>query len=161
MVRELVKVTSLNYHRPPSSRVIHRWVYLGDMADYSLVGGIDPDIKTLLDNYFDVMHFQDMDLFDQVFHKDCCLYGVPDGVLSLRPYEVYRQAVANRESPASKGEKRDDRILMFDQLSPTLALVKPQLEMFGGVMQDYLNIVKIDGKWWIKAKMWQQVGLVA
>jgi hypothetical protein len=131
------------------------------MTDYSQVGELDPAIKTLLDNYFDVMHFQNMQLFDQVFHPNCCLYGVPDGVLSLRPYDVYREAVANRESPASKGEKRDDRVLMFDQLSPTIALVKPQLEMFGGVMQDYLNIVKLDGKWWVMAKMWDRVGDVA
>ena len=131
------------------------------MTDYSQVRELDPAIKTLLDNYFDVMHFQNMQLFDQVFHPSCCLYGVIDGELSLRPYDVYREAVANRESPASKGEKRDDRVLMFDQLSPTIALVKPQLEMFGGVMQDYLNIVKLDGKWWVMAKMWDRVADVS
>jgi len=86
------------------------------------------------------------------------LYSVVEGELSLRPYDVYRQAVLTRESPASKGEKRDDRVVFFDQLSPTIALVKPQLEMFGGVMQDYLNLVKLDGKWWVMAKMWDRVG---
>ncbi len=131
------------------------------MTDYSQVRELDPAIKTLLDNYFDVMHFQNMQLFDQVFHPSCCLYGVPDGVLSLRPLDIYREAVSNRESPAAKGEKRDDRVLMFDQLSPTIALVKPQLEMFGGVMQDYLNIVKLDGKWWVMAKMWDRVADVS
>jgi len=25
-------------------------------------------------------------------------------------------------------------------------------------MQDYLNIVFIDGQWWILAKMWERVG---
>jgi hypothetical protein len=30
---------------------------------------------------------------------------------------------------------------MIDQVSDTLAIVKPQLTMFGGLMQDYLNIV--------------------
>jgi hypothetical protein len=33
-----------------------------------------------------------------------------------------------------------------------------QLEMFGGVMQDYLNIVYLDGQWWVMAKMWEKVG---
>jgi hypothetical protein len=50
---------------------------------------------------------------------------------------------------------------MFDQVSPNLALVKPQLELFGGVMQDYLNIVFLDGQWWVMAKMWEKVGDVA
>jgi hypothetical protein len=102
-----------------------------------------------------------MGLFDKVFHKSCCLYGVADNELSLRPYDIYCEAVANRESPAAKGEARNDHVLMFDQLSPTLAVVKVQLEMFGGIMQDYLNIVLLDGQWWIMAKMWERVGNVA
>ena len=118
----------------------------------------DPAIQKLLSDYFDVMHHQDMAVFDKVFHKNCALYSTQTGELSLRPYDVYREVVANRESPASLGTARRDKVLMFDQVSPTLALVKVQLEMFGGVMQDYLNIVFIDGQWWILAKMWERVG---
>lgn len=118
----------------------------------------DPAIKRLISDYFEVLHFQDMDLFDQVFHKDCVLYGAAGGELNIRPYAQYREAVANRQSPAELGNARHDQVLMFDQISPTLALVKPQLQMFGGVMQDYLNIVFLDGKWWVMAKMWEKVG---
>ena len=118
----------------------------------------DAAIQKLLADYFDVMHHQDMAVFDKVFHKNCALYSTQTGELSLRPYDVYREVVANRESPASLGNARRDKVLMFDQVSPTLALVKVQLEMFGGVMQDYLNIVFIDGQWWILAKMWERVG---
>jgi hypothetical protein len=118
----------------------------------------DPAIQKLLSDYFDVMHHQDMAVFDKVFHKNCTLYSAQTGELSLRPYDVYREVVANRESPASLGNVRRDKVLMFDQVSPTLALVKVQLEMFGGVMQDYLNIVFIDGQWSILAKMWERVG---
>jgi hypothetical protein len=128
------------------------------MADYSLVEPLDSEIKDLLDRYFDVLYFQDMNEFDKVFHKDCVLYSAQGGELSIRPYAQYREAVANRQSPAEKGEKRDEKILMFDQISPTLALVKPQLELFGGVMQDYLNLVYLDGQWWVMAKMWEKVG---
>jgi len=130
------------------------------MADYSLVEPVNPDIKLLLDRYFDVLYFQDMDEFDKVFHKDCILYSAQGGELSIRPYAQYREAVANRVSPAEKGERRYEKILMFDQISPTLALVKPQLELFGGVMQDYLNLVFLDNQWWVMAKMWEKVGEV-
>ena len=115
-------------------------------------------IQKLMDDYFDVMHHQDMELFDKVFHKNCCLYSAQGGELSLRPYEIYREAVANRQSPASLGNPRRDEILDFDQVSDTLAWVKPQLQMFGGIMQDYLNLVYLDGQWWIMAKMWEKVG---
>lgn len=121
----------------------------------------DPAIKKLIADYFEVLHFQDMNLFDRVFHKDCVLYSAQGGELSIRPYATYREAVANRTSPADSGNARNDQVLMFDQISPTLALVKPQLEMFGGVMQDYLNIVFLDGQWWVMAKMWEKVGEVA
>jgi hypothetical protein len=118
----------------------------------------DPAIQQFIQDYFDVMHFQDMDLFDRVFHKECVLYSSQTGELNIRPYAVYREAVANRQSPAELGNARDDRVLMFDQVSPTLALVKPQLQMFGGVMQDYLNLVFLDGQWWIISKLWEKVG---
>ena len=115
-------------------------------------------IQKLMDDYFEVMHHQDMELFDKVFHKDCCLYSAQGGEISIRPYAIYREAVAARQSPASLGNPRKDEILDFDQVSDTLAWVKPQLQMFGGIMQDYLNLVYIDGQWWILAKMWEKVG---
>jgi len=131
------------------------------MADYSAVDIKDPAIIKLVDDYFEVMHHQDMELFDKVFHKNCCLYSTQTGELSLRPYDIYRDAVAHRESPATLGNARRDAVLDFDQVSSTLAWVKPQLEMFGGVMQDYLNIVFLDGQWWIMAKMWEKVSEAA
>ena len=122
---------------------------------------LDPAIRTLVDDYFDLMHDQDMTLFDRVFHPDSVLYGVVDGQINIRPYAVYREAVATRQSPAELGNARRDAVLSFDQISGTLALLKMQLEMFGGVMQDYLNIVYLDGQWWVMAKMWEKVGEVS
>jgi hypothetical protein len=119
---------------------------------------IDIGIIKLLDNYFEVMHHQDMAVFDQVFHPDCCLYSTSENKTVLRPYSLYRDQVANRQSPAQLGNPRKDEILMVDQLSATMALAKVQLQMFGGVMQDYLNLIKLDGKWWVIAKAYEQVG---
>jgi hypothetical protein len=119
---------------------------------------LEPEIAQLAKDYFDLMHHQDMEVFGRVFHPDSVLYGVVDGQLNIRPCPVYREAMEARESPASLGNPRRDLILDFDQISPTLALLKMQLEMFGGVMQDYLNIVYLDGQWWVMAKMWEKVG---
>jgi hypothetical protein len=41
---------------------------------------VDPAIKKLIADYFEVLHFQDKDLFDRVFHKDCVLYWEQGGV---------------------------------------------------------------------------------
>lgn len=118
---------------------------------------IDVGIVTLLDNYFELMHSQDMSLFDQVFHESSSLFGVPDGALNIRSFDVYKDAMANRQSPAEKGEARRDEILFVDQLNDNLAVARVQLEMSGGVMQDYLSLLKIDGKWLIVAKTWARV----
>lgn len=115
------------------------------------------DIQALADDYFDLMHHQDMELFDRVFHPDSVLYGVVDGQLNIRPFALYREAVIARQSPAELGNTRRDVILGYDQISPTLALLKMQLEMFGGVMQDYLNLSYLDGQWWVVAKMWEKI----
>ena len=116
------------------------------------------DIQRIANDYFDLMHHQDMTVFDRVFHPDSVLYGVVDGALNIRPCAVYREAMMARQSPAELGNPRRDSILAFDQISSTLAVVKMQLEMFGGVMQDYLNLSYLDGQWWVVAKMWEKVG---
>jgi hypothetical protein len=120
-----------------------------------------PAIEAMLSDYFDAMHTQDMEKFDRVFHKDVVLYSAQTGELNRRPYDVYREAVVNRESPQSKGEARNDKVIMIDEISDTAALAKVQLEMFGGVMQDYLNLIHIDGRWQIISKIWERVGDVA
>ena len=119
---------------------------------------IDTGLIQLLDDYFEVIHAQDLELFDQVFDKDCTLYSAQGGELVLRPFQVYRDQVAGRQSPKELDNPRADQILDIDQISDTMAWAKVQLQMFGGIMQDYLNFVKIDGKWWIIAKLYEKVG---
>lgn len=119
----------------------------------------DAGVAQLIDNYFEALWTQDMAIFDKVFHKDCVLYGVVNGELNVRPFAPYRDAVANRVSPSNtEGDVRRDSVLAFDLLSPTLALVKAELQMFGGRMNDYLNLVHLDGQWWVMAKMWERMG---
>ncbi|MFM2433676.1 MAG: hypothetical protein RI974_416 [Actinomycetota bacterium] len=120
-----------------------------------------PAIEAMLSDYFDVMYTQDMEKFDRVFHTDVVLYSAQTGELNRRPYDVYREAVVNRESPESKGEVRKDQILLIDEISDTAAMAKVQLQMFGGVMQDYLTLIHIDGRWQIISKIWERVGDVS
>ncbi len=115
----------------------------------------------MLSDYFDAMHTQDMEKFDRVFNENVVLYSAQTGELNRRPYDIYRDAVVNRESPESKGEERKDEILFIDEMSETAALAKVQLQMFGGVMQDYLSLIFINGKWQIISKIWERVGDIA
>jgi hypothetical protein len=119
---------------------------------------VENQIRASLENYFEAMHSQDMECFDSVFHENVTLYSAQGNELVLRPHALYRDQVVNRQSPKELGNPRADEILMIDVLSESMALAKVQLQMFGGIMQDYLNFVKIDGHWWIIAKLYEKVG---
>ena len=43
----------------------------------------DPGIVKLSRDYFDLMHHQNMETFDRVFHPDSVLYGVSDNKLNI------------------------------------------------------------------------------
>ena len=118
----------------------------------------DPGIQTLLDDYFELMHTQDMSLFDKVFHKDSNLYSSENDELVIRSADLYCSQMEARTSPQDSGNARRDEVLFIDQISPEVALAKVQLEMFGGVMQDYLNLLRVDGSWFIISKLYKQVG---
>ena len=119
---------------------------------------VEKEIRAALENYFEAMHSQDMECFDAVFHPNVTLYSAQGNELVLRPHALYRDQVVNRQSPKELGNPRADEILMIDVLSESMALAKVQLQMFRGIMQDYLNFVKIDGHWWIIAKLYEKVG---
>lgn len=118
----------------------------------------DPGIHTLLDDYFELMHTQEMSLFDKVFHKDSTLFSSENDEIVIRPADFYRSQMEARTSPQDSGNARRDKVLLVDQISPEVAMAKVQLEMFGGVMQDYLNLLHVDGSWFVISKLYKQVG---
>lgn len=119
---------------------------------------IHDEIRAFLIHYFDVLQNQDMALFDRVFHRDCVLYSTQDGKTVVRPFQVYREMVQGRASPASMNAPRLDKISMIDVLSDEMALAKVELRLFDNIMVDYLNINKVDGQWIIMAKHFSRKG---
>ena len=119
------------------------------------------EIQSFLKEYFDVLQSQDIEQFDRVFHRSCVLYSAQDGVVVVRPFDEYRKMVQGRESPQSRGFARADKILMIDVLSPEMALAKVRLRLFDNIMEDYLNLLKVDGKWTIVAKLFHRAETLA
>ncbi|MEO2219471.1 nuclear transport factor 2 family protein [Chromobacterium vaccinii] len=119
------------------------------------------NIQAFLNDYFDVLQNQDLDLFDRVFHPDCMLYSQQDGATTRRSFAEYRQMVAGRQSPQAGGHPRQDQVVMVDQLSDTMALAKVRLRLFDNIMVDYLNLMQVDGKWRIFAKLFYREGPAA
>ena len=65
---------------------------------------------------------------------------------------VYKR-VAGRTAPAANGEVNRDRILSIDLANPELALAKVQISIGQKLFTDYLNCIKLDGKWTIISKV--------
>lgn len=110
------------------------------------------EIRNFLDSYFDVLQNQDLALFDHVFYRDCVLYSQQEGVTVVRPFPEYRMIVEGRKSPLSGGFPRSDEVLMIDVLSQEMALAKVRLRLFDSTVVDYLNLMKINGRWQVVAK---------
>ena len=116
------------------------------------------EIRSFLNDYFEVLQTQDMTLFDSVFHKDCVLYSQQDNAMVVRPFAAYRTMVQGREAPAVGNFPRSEELLMADVLSPTMAVVKVRLRLFNNIMEDHLNLMKHEGRWMIYAKHFTRVG---
>lgn len=119
---------------------------------------VTDEIRSFLNDYFDVLQNQNMSLFDKVFHTDCVLYSTQEGQTVVRPYKAYRDMVQGRASPESVKAPRQDTILMLDVLSDEMALAKVQLRLFDNIMVDYLNLMKVNGQWVIVAKHFWRKG---
>lgn len=122
---------------------------------------VTEQIQQMLADYFEVLYTQDLAMFDKVFHSGCVLYTSQEGTVVVRPIAEYRGIVANRKSPKELGSPRKEEILMIDVLSDEIALAKVRLRLNENIMVDYLNLLKIDGKWVITSKYYHRAETIA
>ncbi|QLG95909.1 nuclear transport factor 2 family protein [Pseudomonas yamanorum] len=117
------------------------------------------EIQSMLKEYFDVLQTQDLNKFDQVFHPGSVLYSAQDLQVTVRPFAEYRAMVQGRKSPQEGDFARLDEVLMIDVMSAEMAMVKVRLRLFDNIMVDYLNLMKVDGRWTVFAKLFHKVGV--
>lgn len=110
-------------------------------------------IETAVQTYFDGLYEGDADKIASVFHPTSVLTSSADGALTRLPREEWLQLVRTRPSPKSRGLARHDEIVQVDQASPTMAFVKVRCQIPPRYFTDYLNLLKIDGKWLVAQKI--------
>ena len=104
--------------------------------------------------YFDALYHCDITQLNAVFHPDSSLFDADTGVIFVEPIASFGRDVATRESPASKGQAREDELLMVDWLSPLSATVKIRLRAHDNVFVDHLGFVHGDAGWKIVSRIW-------
>lgn len=110
------------------------------------------EIAAALADYFDGWYEADADRLARVLHPSCHLFCVIDGALDDDDREKVLESVRRRESPASRGEVRRDRIVAIDVSSPVTALAKVELAIGRKLFTDYLSLLRLDGSWQVISK---------
>ena len=110
-------------------------------------------IEEAIRTYLDGLYEGDADKLAQVFHPTSALTWEEKGEVKIWPREDWLQAVRARPSPRAQGLARDDEILSIDQSSPGTAFVKLRCQIPPRYFTDYLNLLKVEGRWQIVQKI--------
>lgn len=112
------------------------------------------EIAEALENYFAGFFEGDVEKLQKIFHPSAHLYAATEGPLSDRDMEKVYEGVRGRQSSASRGLDRFDRILSIDQSGPEAAIAKVQIALGDQLYTDFLNLLKLDGRWQIISKVY-------
>lgn len=115
---------------------------------------INTDLLAAIDTYFDAIHYCDVDKLNAVFHPQSSLFDADNGTVFVEPINSFSRDVAERVSPASKGQERQAEVLLIDFLSPISATVKIRIRAHQSVFVDHLGFILGEHGWQIVSKIW-------
>lgn len=110
-------------------------------------------IKQVIQIYLDGLYEGDVGKLQTAFHPASALTFADGDQIKITSREDWCNAVANRPSPLSLGLSRHDEIVMIDQSSPMTAFVKLHCAIPPRFFTDYLNLLKLEGRWVIVQKI--------
>ena len=109
-------------------------------------------ITDVVQVYFDGLYECDPEKLATIFHPSCHLFANMDGTFVDWPREEWFEIVRGRESPASKGQARHDRIVSIDLSDENTAVVTCECAIHPRYFTDFLSLIRIDGDWKIVSK---------
>ncbi len=110
-------------------------------------------LRAQLQHYFDGLYHSDVSRLSLVFHPQAIYACVIDGSLLHYRMDQYFPIVAQRPSPASHGEPRQDDILDITQLGPVTAYTRVRCAIAPKKFDDILSWIYLDGRWQIISKV--------
>ena len=113
----------------------------------------EADIRALLQDYFDGLYASDANRLGRVFHPSAMYACASSGTLQLLDMAAYLPMVAQRPSPASRGQARADEIVSIEMAGPVTALARVHCTIAPKRFTDLLTLVRLDGRWQIVAKV--------
>ena len=113
----------------------------------------EAQIRALLQDYFDGLHFSDAARLGRVFHASAMYACATSGTLQQLDMAAYLPMVAARPSPASLGQAREDEIVSIEMAGPVTALARVHCTIAPRRFTDLLTLVRLDGRWQVLAKV--------
>lgn len=117
------------------------------------------ELAEAMELYFDGFYNGDVEMLKKVFHPDCHLISGTGGTLANDPMPAVYGRVQGRAKPSERGQARYDQILSIDLAGPETALVTCRIALEPKLFTDYLNFVKLDGRWQIVSKVFTWVAV--
>jgi hypothetical protein len=112
-------------------------------------------IEATVQTYFDGLYEGDADKIASVFHPVSHLYVANGDEVTDLPREQWLKMVRERASAKSQNLERRDRIVSIDQSGPETAFVKVECQIPPRYFTDYLNLLKVGGKWCVVSKVFR------
>jgi len=110
-------------------------------------------IEAQMQLYFDGLYHSDTEKLGQVFHADARYVCATGSKLVNLGLSEYFPIVDARQSPGSRGEKRQDRIVSITPAGPNTAFVHAHCAIGSKFFTDFLTLIREDGRWQIIAKV--------
>ena len=110
-------------------------------------------IIAVLQDYFDGLYHSDTTRLRRVFHANATYACATQAPLVHMDMPTYFALVDKRPSPASKSEKRRDRIAAIEFAGPVTAFARVECAIGPRFCTDFLTFVHVDHRWQVIAKV--------
>ena len=112
-------------------------------------------VEDVVRTYFDGLFFADVNRLASVFHPRAVYATADETPALIRSMDEYFRVVADRRSPASRGETRRDQVDSIEFAGPNTALARVRCSIADRDFVDLLSLVRVDDRWQIIAKVFQ------
>ncbi|MGJ8527939.1 nuclear transport factor 2 family protein [Maritalea sp.] len=111
------------------------------------------EVSTLLRTYFDGLYHCDVEIFKALFHPNAIYATADETPLLHRQMDEYFKVIATRQSPASRGEARNDHIDGVEFAGENTAFARVRCSIGANDFIDFLTLVRVEGTWKIMSKI--------
>ncbi len=114
---------------------------------------VTSEVLTAVHQYFLALHEGDIEGLAQAYHPRALYATTSGGETRILSVEEYLDVVRHRQSPRDLGDAPNYSVKAVQLAGDDTAVVTLHSEMMGKSFQDFLSLVRVEGRWRIIAKV--------